>query len=64
MSDSVEPRPAAPLSPDRRTETRPENASFLELVRQRERGKLKLYIGSAAGTGKTTELVRRILRVR
>jgi two-component system sensor histidine kinase KdpD len=34
------------------------SASFLELVRQRERGKLKLYIGSAAGTGKTFRMLQ------
>lgn len=32
--------------------------SFLELVRQRERGKLKLYIGSAAGVGKTYRMLQ------
>jgi two-component system sensor histidine kinase KdpD len=32
--------------------------SFLDLVRQRERGKLKLYIGSAAGTGKTYRMLQ------
>ncbi len=32
--------------------------SFLDLVRQRERGKLKLYIGSAAGTGKTFRMLQ------
>ena len=32
--------------------------SFLELVKQRERGKLKLYIGSAAGTGKTYRMLQ------
>ena len=30
---------------------------FLALVRQRERGKLKVYIGSAAGTGKTYRML-------
>jgi len=35
-----------------------EGTSFLELVRQRERGKLKLYIGSAAGTGKTYRMLQ------
>jgi two-component system sensor histidine kinase KdpD len=30
---------------------------FLTLVRQRERGKLKLYIGSAAGVGKTYRML-------
>ena len=41
--------------------THPEPAAkdtdFLELVRQRERGKLKLYIGSAARTGKTYRML-------
>src|SRR5829696_4197815 len=32
--------------------------SFLELVRARERGKLKLYIGSAAGVGKTYRMLQ------
>ncbi|MEP6729401.1 MAG: universal stress protein [bacterium] len=30
---------------------------FVELVRQRERGKLKLYIGSAAGVGKSYRMI-------
>jgi two-component system sensor histidine kinase KdpD len=42
---------------DRRAEPRPAEPSFLELVRQRERGKLKLYVGSAAGTGKTYRML-------
>jgi two-component system sensor histidine kinase KdpD len=33
-------------------------ADFLALVRQRERGKLKLYIGSAAGVGKTYRMLQ------
>ncbi|HEU4990853.1 MAG TPA: universal stress protein [Gemmatimonadaceae bacterium] len=33
-------------------------ADFLALVRRRERGKLKLYIGSAAGTGKTYRMLQ------
>jgi two-component system sensor histidine kinase KdpD len=33
-------------------------ADFLALVRQRERGKLKVYIGSAAGTGKTFRMLQ------
>jgi two-component system sensor histidine kinase KdpD len=33
------------------------SADFLALVRQRERGKLKLYIGSAAGVGKTYRML-------
>ena len=35
-----------------------DGTSFLELVRQRERGKLKLYVGSAAGTGKTYRMLQ------
>jgi two-component system sensor histidine kinase KdpD len=34
-----------------------EPSEFLALVRQRERGKLKLYIGSAAGVGKTYRML-------
>ena len=33
-------------------------SSFLALVKQRERGKLKLYIGSAAGVGKTYRMLQ------
>jgi two-component system sensor histidine kinase KdpD len=32
-------------------------AEFLALVKQRERGKLKVYIGSSAGTGKTYRML-------
>lgn len=46
--------------PDRRSDpTRvPGSSDFLALVRQRERGKLKVYIGSAAGTGKTYRMLQ------
>jgi len=49
----------APL-PERRSDpTRTPGASdFLALVRLRERGKLKVYIGSAAGTGKTFRMLQ------
>ena len=43
---------------EERSRARGEAPSFLELVRQRERGKLKLYIGSAAGTGKTFRMLQ------
>jgi two-component system sensor histidine kinase KdpD len=36
----------------------PGSSEFLALVRQRERGKLKVYIGSAAGTGKTFRMLQ------
>ena len=38
--------------------TMPTTTDFLTLVRQRERGKLKVYIGSAAGTGKTYRMLQ------
>jgi two-component system, OmpR family, sensor histidine kinase KdpD len=38
--------------------TIPGTTDFLALVRQRERGKLKVYIGSAAGTGKTYRMLQ------
>ena len=47
---------AAPTA--RESADRSNEPSFLELVRQRERGKLKLYIGSAAGTGKTYRMLQ------
>lgn len=37
---------------------RTQDTSFLEMVKQRERGKLKLYIGSAAGVGKTYRMLQ------
>ena len=36
----------------------PGSSDFLALMRQRERGKLKVYIGSAAGTGKTFRMLQ------
>jgi two-component system sensor histidine kinase KdpD len=36
----------------------PGGSDFLALVRLRERGKLKVYIGSAAGTGKTYRMLQ------
>lgn len=37
---------------------------FLELVRRQERGKLKVYIGSAAGTGKTYRMLNEAHEIR
>ncbi len=47
-------------TPERRSDPArvPGTSDFLALVRQRERGKLKLYIGSAAGTGKTYRMLQ------
>ncbi len=47
----------APLTPT------PE-PSFADLLRTRERGKLKLYIGSAAGTGKTYRMLNEAHQLR
>src|SRR5512135_122303 len=35
----------------------PGELSFADLLQTRERGKLKLYVGSAAGTGKTYRML-------
>lgn len=48
-SDSVEPRPRNGGA---------KTAEFLAMLRRRERGKLKVYIGSAAGTGKTYRMLQ------
>ncbi len=44
-----------PTHAERRRE---DSGTFLALVKQRERGKLKLYIGSAAGVGKTYRMLQ------
>jgi len=54
--------PAIIWSHEHAATTRPmldqeKTSEFLALVRQRERGKLKVYIGSAAGTGKTYRML-------
>src|SRR6185503_940262 len=38
--------------------TRPSPEQFLNLIRRQERGRLKVYIGSAAGVGKTYAMLR------
>lgn len=45
---------------DRRSDPQrtPGTSDFLALMRQRERGRLKVYIGSAAGTGKTYRMLQ------
>ena len=35
-----------------------DTTGFFEIVRRRERGKLKVYVGSAAGTGKTFRMLQ------
>jgi len=58
MADIPMPTPE-PSGPERRQAPRPEptGGDFLELVKRKERGKLKLYIGSAAGVGKTYRMI-------
>jgi two-component system sensor histidine kinase KdpD len=60
MSDPVHASAPSSATPERRVDPHraPGSSDFLELVRQRERGKLKLYIGSAAGTGKTYRMLQ------
>ena len=58
MNDHLDPHPGASSLADRSTELRSEQPSFLDIVRQRDRGKLKLYVGSAAGTGKTYRMLQ------
>jgi two-component system, OmpR family, sensor histidine kinase KdpD len=43
---------------ERRQTPRPETSEFVELLKSRERGKLKVYIGSAAGVGKTYRMLQ------
>ncbi len=38
--------------------TRPTPEQFLQLIRRQERGRLKVYLGSAAGVGKTYAMLR------
>src|SRR5262245_53374063 len=66
MTDPPRANPAAPATapptlPERRTQTRAAGTGqedFLQLVQQKERGKLKVYVGSAAGTGKTYRMLQ------
>src|SRR5690348_8170518 len=60
MSDPVRASVPGAATPERRVDPHraPGSSDFLALVRQRERGKLKLYIGSAAGTGKTYRMLQ------
>jgi two-component system sensor histidine kinase KdpD len=59
-SPASQSRSSTPPLPERRETSRPEGGpgDFLELVKRKERGKLKLYIGSAAGTGKTYRMLQ------
>src|SRR2546423_6972707 len=46
------------VSVERRQTPRTETSEFVELLKSRERGKLKVYIGSAAGVGKTFRMLQ------
>jgi two-component system sensor histidine kinase KdpD len=48
----------APAPVEREQTPRPETSEFVELLKSRERGKLKVYIGSAAGVGKTYRMLQ------
>ncbi len=48
----------SPVPPGQRPGFHTQETSFIELVKQRERGKLKLYMGSAAGVGKTYRMLQ------
>ncbi|HKR08385.1 MAG TPA: universal stress protein [Gemmatimonadaceae bacterium] len=50
------PSQAPPI--ERRHAARTETSEFVELLKARERGKLKVYIGSAAGVGKTVRMLQ------
>src|SRR3954464_10304745 len=44
--------------------TRPSPEHFLSLIRQQRRGRLKIYLGFAAGVGKTYEMLQEAHRLR
>src|SRR3954447_7710204 len=45
-------------------DSRPAPEKFLSLIRQQQRGRLKLYLGFAAGVGKTYEMLQEGQRLR
>src|SRR5438874_7510538 len=45
-------------------ESRPPPEHFLALIRQQQRGRLKVYLGFAAGVGKTYEMLQEAQRLR
>src|SRR6202043_3297766 len=44
--------------------TRPTPEHFLALIRQQQRGRLKIYLGFAAGVGKTYEMLQESQRLK
>src|SRR5437773_6418644 len=47
-----------------RDDTRPSPERFLELIRQQQYGRLKVYLGFAAGVGKTYEMLQEAHRLK
>src|SRR5205807_3889544 len=45
-------------------DTRPTPEHFLSLIRQKQRGRLKIYLGFAAGVGKTYEMLQEAHRLK
>src|SRR4051794_4291019 len=45
-------------------DNRPAPEKFLSLIRQQQRGRLKLYLGFAAGVGKTYEMLQEAQRLK
>src|SRR5476649_2378422 len=45
-------------------EPRPTPEQFLSLIRQQQRGRLKIYLGFAAGVGKTYEMLQEAHRLK
>src|SRR3954466_407747 len=46
------------------TEGRPRPEQFLALIREQQRGRLKVYLGFAAGVGKTYEMLQEAHRLK
>ena len=57
MPDNLDKGYGNAAAPAERPTLQPETSEFVQLLKSRERGKLKVYIGSAAGTGKTYRML-------
>jgi len=59
MPDELDQGHVSEVAPVERRQThRPETSEFIELLKSRDRGKLKVYVGSAAGVGKTYRMLQ------
>src|SRR5205085_5387985 len=54
---AIDRNPGAPIMPATEP-ARPTPEQFLTLIRRQERGRLKVYLGSSAGVGKTYAMLR------